>query len=175
MPHQPNSSSRSLLELITCFLRIHDTLRALADVEKDAAAQVDMRSPFDQVVDLQKGSGSIPAALLPNMSEPIPMSPLSTRFTDEGLEACVSQHLATEAITLEWRVGAGCCCLWARKLPCMAHCADVELFDFPSSSACEMHSAGRSQQSDCLPCFNNSMHRSCCRPGAPHGSSEQQK
>jgi hypothetical protein len=79
-------------------------LFGLADVEKDAAQLPDMRSPFDQALDLQKGSGSIPAALMPNMSEPIPLSPLSTRFTDEGLEACVSQHLATEAITLEWRV-----------------------------------------------------------------------
>jgi hypothetical protein len=75
-----------------------------------------MRSPFDQALDLQKGSGSIPAALMPNMSEPIPLSPLSTRFTDEGLEACVSQHLATEAITLEWRVRAAA--------PCSCHSID---------------------------------------------------
>lgn len=77
-----------------------------------------MRSPFDQALDLQKGSGSIPAALMPNMSEPIPLSPLSTRFTDEGLEACVSQHLATEAITLEWRVRAEApCCLYRVVVP----------------------------------------------------------
>lgn len=88
----------------------HSAISALADAEKDAAQLPDMRSPFDQALDVQKGSGSIPAALMPNMSEPIPLSPLSTRFTDEGLEVCVSQHLATEAITLEWRVRAEASC-----------------------------------------------------------------
>lgn len=46
--------------------------------------------------------------LLTSMSEPLGQS-LSPRFTDApgALEPCVSSHLATDALTLEWRV-RGC-------------------------------------------------------------------
>jgi hypothetical protein len=71
-------------------------------VEKDAE---DIRSPFDQVQELHKGEGGIPAVLLrSSVSEHF--EPLSPRYTDgpEALQACVSSHLATDDLTLDWRV-----------------------------------------------------------------------
>lgn len=72
----------------------------LSDVERSAAG--DNPTPFqDQAV--QKGEIGT-TVVLSSVSEPL--QPLSPKFTDgpEGLEACVSQHLATDALTLEWQV-----------------------------------------------------------------------
>lgn len=86
---------------------------AAADVESRDAHRVsntngdDKCSPFDQVQleHLKHGQGGLPAVLLSSMSEPLGQS-MSPRFTDApgALEPCVSSHLATDALTLEWRV-----------------------------------------------------------------------
>lgn len=69
----------------------------------------DKCSPFDQVQveHLKHGQGGLPAVLLSSMSEPLGQS-MSPRFMDApgALEPCVSSHLATDALTLEWRVRA---------------------------------------------------------------------
>jgi hypothetical protein len=92
------------------FLNIERFNHHAADVEKNST---DVDSAVDPlpVVGLSQHHShgkELPqshAALLRQVfSDPTPLSP---RYTDgpEGLQACVSVKLATDALTLEWRVG----------------------------------------------------------------------
>lgn len=98
-----------LYQRVQLFTTYHTEPADTEDASTDGAAAVDplpvVGSPVKAKHLSHDGMPSSHALLMQTLSDPTPLTP---RYTDgpEGLQACVSQRLATDALTLEWRVGA---------------------------------------------------------------------